>query len=440
MNETSMQPASEYYSQAEPNQLSDQPIDEPGSPYSDYNYTIAYESDEDGNPVPEGGNTAIFAIHPHGLTEPVYVTKPEEDATFTVTVLAGKGRFVRATQAGEVEVVPLEVGSTVVVRPGDAYSYRNDDDTQTLVLHDVALPAFRAGDDLDLRASTVPEQKPTPEPGFSIAAVKTAEGVKQVSLPNRFWELVSGLETNPYNRPLEYFDAQVQFAQKWSAITGEAFPKVLMQKTALYRRLTQERPPKEVAEQWARLVGEAGADHQQIAAHLYDVYKDQPDSVYTQPEHPHAFGYDYYDDQHKVKIHFTSPVRGASSFASENMSVLRDEFKRMLQDAAAQHPDATTLVTGSWLRSTDAYQSFSPPNIAAQESLMSPDMSFAGDSLWGQFVSKTGNINRVVYDKFVDTVGKAETVEDLLAAFPYQVMKAEDPIDKYYEYYGVKAA
>lgn len=44
--------------------------------------------------------------------------------------------------------------------------------------------------------------------------------------------------------PFGYFDAQVRFAFQWSTLSGESLGNTLLRKTALYRRITDKKPPK----------------------------------------------------------------------------------------------------------------------------------------------------------------------------------------------------
>lgn len=131
---------SEVYSPVAPNVLHDEPITEH---YKKWGYSIGYETLPEGQNLPEGGNTAVFRIAPDGLTEPVYVTKPENDATFTVKVVSGNGELIRARANGDTEKVALCAGTQVVIEPGEAYAYNNTDPLEDLILHDVALPALR---------------------------------------------------------------------------------------------------------------------------------------------------------------------------------------------------------------------------------------------------------------------------------------------------------
>lgn len=188
-------PVSEVYRPPAPNHLADAPLTDS---YRRWGYSIGYELDEHGTAVPPGGNTAVFRIAPHGLTEPVFVTKPEQEATFTVNVLGGNGLFVRATPDGQVEELPLTQGTQVVVRPGEAYSYVNTSEDHDLILHDVALPAFQPDDEVDLTMSHLVDQAPTPQAGYSICVARTNTGdLLPVELPSRFFERLGQLSLLP---------------------------------------------------------------------------------------------------------------------------------------------------------------------------------------------------------------------------------------------------
>lgn len=180
---------SEAYSPPAPHVLNDAPID---NHYDKWNYSIGYEVGSDGQSVPEDGNTAVFRIYPQGLTEPVYVTKPQEEATFTVNVLSGTGRFIRSTEDGQVDEIDLATGSEVIVHPGEAYCYENTSDSEDLILHDVALPAFESGDDVELTASLLREVKSSPRNGQAACVVKKSNGeIQTINLPVRFFDLLS---------------------------------------------------------------------------------------------------------------------------------------------------------------------------------------------------------------------------------------------------------
>jgi hypothetical protein len=247
-------------------------------------------------------------------------------------------------------------------------------------------------------------------------------------------------EVNAYNEPRELFDAQIRFAQKWSEITGDDFAATLYNKTTLYARVSETKTrTNEVPDEWRTLLADLDKDSDPAAVtdYLYEMYKNIPESRYTPPAHDGAVGFDYLPAKHAVKIHFTNPERGTRPLSDENMPQRKEEFRAMLKHIKTDYPEVALLISGTWLRSTSHYRSLSPPDIAPEKSLMSPDMKMTGNSVWGQFIDASGNGNKRVYDQFIAAVEKATTVEELLDAFPYKTMLSEDSIDKYYDFYGL---
>lgn len=239
-------------------------------------------------------------------------------------------------------------------------------------------------------------------------------------------------DINPLSFPLGYFDAQVQFAHKWSEITGENFAEALATKTALPRRMGG------ADEFTTTLQGMADmTDPSAVTASLYDIYSHRPDSAYKEREEETAFGYDFHPDTKTVKIHFNNPKRGERPLSDENMPKRRADMRELLARVKREHPEAAMLMSATWLRSTKHYRELSPPDINEQENLMSPDMKLGGNSVWGQFIDASGHTNQRVYDQFMAALRKATTLDELMSAFPFPTLKAVDPIDKYYDYYEI---
>lgn len=183
-------PASEIYSPP-PHTFRDVP-DTDGH-YARWGYSLASEHTKTGRNVPRGGNTAIFRIFPGATTEPVYVTKAEKDAKFTVRPLLGIGALVRARGSSPVSFIRLQAGTgdTAIIRPGDAYFYLNTGE-EDLVLHDTAVPAFRIGDDLELTSSHAhPVGGPLPvSEEFAHTVVKRGGLELNVTLSDEFFAVL----------------------------------------------------------------------------------------------------------------------------------------------------------------------------------------------------------------------------------------------------------
>lgn len=177
------------YTPATGNQLEDVAFEEH---YPTWGYSLAMEHGglNDG----EVQNTAIFRIFPGGLTEPVYVTKQEPNATFEVMALSGRGLCViyqkmpnNRDMVRYIEMGPTQPAVTIV--PGMAYSYLNMTG-EDLVLHDTACPAFKAGDDAPMFTSLLPDKANVPQPkeGYSACIVATRDGTRTLEVPNEFYE------------------------------------------------------------------------------------------------------------------------------------------------------------------------------------------------------------------------------------------------------------
>lgn len=246
-------------------------------------------------------------------------------------------------------------------------------------------------------------------------------------------------EINPLAYPIEYFDAQVHFAQRWAEISGQDFTEILRTKTAIHRRMTENAITQgQTSDDWANLISGATSDSdpEAITELLYGAYRGNPCNAYVRPTSPSALGFDYIPDTQTVKIHFTNPERGVKPLSDENMVKRRRDFRAVLEEVRTEHPEAALLMSATWLRSTSRYRSLSPPDISEQKSLMSTEMNFGGNSVWGQFIDATGNGNRHIYDQFIQSVAKAVSLDMLVESFPYKTLLAVDPIGTYYEYYG----
>lgn len=247
-------------------------------------------------------------------------------------------------------------------------------------------------------------------------------------------------EVSDIGYPPEWFDAQVRFAKKWASLTGENFADTLLRKTATFRIITNDMPPvDETPSAWAATFeSDAGAvDTDKTTAVLYQTYLNQEHSNYQPPAHRFGpFDYDYYADRRTVKMHFENPVRGESPL--ENSDQLRTDFAHMLEDIKHDHPEAKNFVSCSWIQSTKRYSDLMPSSIQAEDQT-STDMFFGGDSVWGQFVDKSGNVNQRVYDKFLNSLETAETTEQLVDAIPYKVLRREGPIGEWYKMYDIGA-
>ena len=182
-------PVSFFYQPEAPNYVSYKPLTDQ---FERWGYALGFELDEGDLPVPEDGNTALFAIAPQGMTEPQYVSKSEDDATFTVTVIGGSGLLIRQTAEGVLDQVPLEPDSQAIIHPGDMYSYKNMSLKYDLILRDIARPAFQEGDEIELTSSLLDGPRPEQHDDRSTCIAIDSEGYyRTIEQSNAFTEALS---------------------------------------------------------------------------------------------------------------------------------------------------------------------------------------------------------------------------------------------------------
>lgn len=244
--------------------------------------------------------------------------------------------------------------------------------------------------------------------------------------------------------PLGCFSAQVHFAYRWAKVTDTKFSDALLRKTALYRTITgdvlkpEDTPPDVVSEALENIYTAHGIDG--LTRTLYTVYAQQSHSNYHPNHRFGAFDYDYNATDAVVKVHFENPRRGENPLSPEKLIQRKEDLKNMFANIQTVHPEARTVVSASWIRSTRSYQELFPPDVYQSTDLMSSDMNFGGDSVWGQFIDRNGNVNLRVYDQFLQSLSNAQNTNDLVNSFPFRVLRIEDPIEKYYDFYDVSQA
>ena len=252
----------------------------------------------------------------------------------------------------------------------------------------------------------------------------------------------TGERTRILEYPFEYFDVQIQFAKKWTHITGDDLSKVLLEKTALYRRIIGKKAGEALDVNWVLVCQNITAEPHRASAIIYNYYSRLPESRYT--VHPHEFNsfeFDYYPERSTVKVHYNPTIRGErSNLGREFLQDRVADLKRMFEHIHQMHPDAARVIGGSWLYNLDAYKRIFPPTYTQNMvQLVPPQLSLTGNSVWGQFVDSQGAGKRDICQKFLLKVEEAITTEDLVNAFPYPTWQPTDDIQNFYTHLGIES-
>ncbi len=252
--------------------------------------------------------------------------------------------------------------------------------------------------------------------------------------------------SNPLKYPIEYFDVQVQFAYKWAQLSQTPVAEILLEKTALYLKLTDKKPTEpDLNSTWSSIVPnlDPSMPLQDFSSNFFTAYSQQNHALYKAPFYPENdgkhfgfFGYDYYpksklnNGKNTIKIHFSNLYRGAKSgLHPDFMPKRKQDLKKMIQYIKTTYPEAEEILGGSWLYALPQYRDTFPPQFTKNMRIIVPKefeylpnsvphLSFNGDSLWGQFVDRYGWGRLEACTEFEKNIKNAHTLEQLLLSFP----------------------
>ena len=237
----------------------------------------------------------------------------------------------------------------------------------------------------------------------------------------------------------KFLTLQVKFAQKIAEVSKQALPDVLIDYTIL-RTLFNLRVSHDISHPlWdAFITGLELSDNS--GDWTYDFYLQRmtvhPDTS-DERRFFGCFSYVYpWRCTKKLRLHFENretSEHGALSKA--RMTLRKSELSAMFRYIQANHPDVETVRGGSWLYNIPAYLRLFPPDYVETVKPVGYETTFW--ALWGQFVARNGSIREPAASQFLECLGKQQTIEDCLQCFPYQVLRPECAIEKFYDFYNL---
>ncbi|OGL53870.1 hypothetical protein A3K55_01580 [Candidatus Shapirobacteria bacterium RBG_13_44_7] len=265
-------------------------------------------------------------------------------------------------------------------------------------------------------------------------------------------------EPTIYKYPVGYFDTQVRFAHHLARVNNLPFVDALTQYTAVYRRITgsNEGFKTPTNPTWFELVSAIDQNTDQATQLVWSSFIQNPKSVYREglpsSDGRHFGSYIYkfpdnqpVDNQH-LELHFADSQRGQEKsdfsrrYLVDRIADLTRLFltvhQKMANDSSFQ-PQEVTL--GSWMCAFPSVQESLPPNfVASAKILRPPDLSFRGDSLWGQFLTHNGGLNVPRFYEFTSKLPQAQNLDQLVDAFPMPVIFLRGPIQDFFSHYQIQ--
>ncbi|MFZ2152489.1 MAG: hypothetical protein WAV41_00325 [Microgenomates group bacterium] len=262
---------------------------------------------------------------------------------------------------------------------------------------------------------------------------------------------IKSFEPTPYEYPRGYFDIQYQFAQEVVRIgITPDIPTAVAKYTSIPRRLFGK--DYVLPSNWPDLCHSSTV--------IWNTYTKENAHFFVSPEpindgcHHGSFIYKPYPDTdliidrptglQKMELHFNNHRGHVGEYSRSNLSTLTTNLSDLFQSVADRkkadpnfRPEVVTL--GSWMNNFTGIQQALPSEFVDSSVVVRPpNLSFAGDSLWGQFLTNNAGINKQYYQHFSEKIATAADINDLVDAFPMPVLFSRSIIKPFFDKYQTK--
>ncbi|MFA5894283.1 MAG: hypothetical protein WC851_00730 [Candidatus Shapirobacteria bacterium] len=265
-------------------------------------------------------------------------------------------------------------------------------------------------------------------------------------------------DPTPYEWPQAYFDIQYLFAKKIVELNiAPDLPTAIFKYTTIFRRIYSINPAKlnniEIPDDWVDIC--------QTPDTIWSKYTNNPDHLYIErPDksdgcHFGSFIYKPYPGSpiildpitgyQKIELHFNNHRGGGKSeFSRSNMPVMFQNLVDLFQSVANRmeedslfRPKYVTL--GSWMNVFPGIKAVLPKEFVSSSVILNPpELSFNGDSVWGQFLKNNGGVNQERYQPFIININNAVDMDTLVKSFPIPVLLNRGLIDIFFKHYNTK--
>lgn len=234
-----------------------------------------------------------------------------------------------------------------------------------------------------------------------------------------------------YGRGL--FDLQLRFARQVAALSGLPLAQALLGYTNLYARFGLGRDFDPDHPVWREYVaGLPGAAD--IQEWTYRFYLTRPE---TEPPGLLAtrgcFSYARLSGD-RIRLHFRNAERdGCSALGIDRRDQRRAELAALFEHLKRTADGPLRVIGASWLYNLDAYRRLFPASYLATARVIAG--RFQHMPLWGQFLTRSGELNERMTRPFLDRLARQSSLDDLDRCFPFQVLALDAPAAVFYECY-----
>jgi hypothetical protein len=235
-----------------------------------------------------------------------------------------------------------------------------------------------------------------------------------------------------------FFDLQLQFARKVTALSGLPFADALLRYTNLYVRFGLGRAFDPDHPAWRQyLAGLPGAAD--TAEWTYRFYLTRPEA--EPPGIVQTCGCFSYArlGEDRVRLHFrNAESAGGSALGSDRRSERLADLAALFAHLRRTADGPVRVVGASWLYNLDAYRRLFPDAYLSTARVAA--RRFQHMPLWGQFLDRHGKVRESMARPFLDRLERHSSLDTLERCFPLQVLTLEAPAPVFYEFYRIETA
>jgi len=232
-----------------------------------------------------------------------------------------------------------------------------------------------------------------------------------------------------------FFDLQLQFAHRVTAVSGLPLARVLLEYTNLYIRFGLGRDFDPAHPTWQEYLSGL-QDTNDIGGWTYSFYSRRPDAM-AAPAVVATFGCFAYSrlSGERIRLHFqNAETDGHAPLATERVGQRRAELATVFEHVKRTQRQPQQVVGASWLYNLDAYRRLFPSSYLATARVIG--QRFQHMPLWGQFVDRLGAIKENITRQFRERLDRQSNVDGLEQCFPLQVLSVNASVQEFYDFYG----
>jgi hypothetical protein len=235
-----------------------------------------------------------------------------------------------------------------------------------------------------------------------------------------------------------FFDLQLHFAHRVTALSGLPLTRVLLEYTNLYVRFGLGRDFHPAHPTWvAYLAGLQDTNDQREWTYRFYVTRA---AAMAGPPVTATFGCFSYAllRGDRIRLHFrNADTEGHSSLGVACVGQRRADLTALFAHVQRTLHERIHVVGVSWLYNLEAYRRLFPVSYVATARVLVD--RFQSMPLWGQFLDRHGDVKEHMTRPFLERLERQASVERRHDCFPFPVLAVEAPVGEFHDFYGISS-